>query len=325
MRGVAALMLTVAAFAAAGLAGTASATVKDGVDAWQRGDYAAAVAQWKPAADAGDADAQFNLAQAYKLGRGVPTDLALAQSWYQKAAVQGHEQAQANLGLILFQNGDRAGAMPWIQKAADRGEPRAQYVLGTALFNGELINKDWVKAYALMTRAAAAGLPQATTSLGQMDSYIPLNQRQQGLALAAEMAKVAPGPGSSTDGPPRSASMPPRAAPAPIRTTELPPSTPASLPQVYTPPAPVRTTRPAPAQAPSPAGSGGWRVQLGAFGNPSSARTLWAQIGGRFPGAKPYIVASGSITRLQAGPYPSRAAAAKACNGAGQGCFPVAP
>src|SRR3546814_11652875 len=57
------------------LAAPALADVKDGVDAWQAGNYQAAVAEWRPLAIAGDADAQFNLGQAYKLGRGVLTDL----------------------------------------------------------------------------------------------------------------------------------------------------------------------------------------------------------------------------------------------------------
>ena len=67
----------------------AFADVKDGVDAWSRGEYRKAVEEWRPAAIAGDADAQFNLGQAYKLGRGVPVDMAMAESWYRKAALQG--------------------------------------------------------------------------------------------------------------------------------------------------------------------------------------------------------------------------------------------
>src|SRR3954451_16745382 len=75
-------------------AGAAPGDVKAGVDRWMRGDYPGAVAQWRPLAEAGNADAQFNMGQAYKLGRGVPVNAGLAQSWYQKAAQQGHEQAQ---------------------------------------------------------------------------------------------------------------------------------------------------------------------------------------------------------------------------------------
>src|SRR3546814_19713894 len=60
------------------LAAPALADVKDGVDAWQAGNYQAAVAEWRPLAIAGDADAQFNPGQAYKLGRGVPTEIGRA-------------------------------------------------------------------------------------------------------------------------------------------------------------------------------------------------------------------------------------------------------
>ena len=60
--------------AAALLACTAPVSAQDvqsGIAAWQAGDYNAAVQQWRPLADAGNADAQFNLAQAYRLGRGA--------------------------------------------------------------------------------------------------------------------------------------------------------------------------------------------------------------------------------------------------------------
>src|SRR3546814_1986725 len=69
--------------------------------------------------------------------------------------------------------------MPLIEKSAARGEPRAQYILGTALFNGENIGKDWKRAYATMTRANNAGLPQAAKSLSLMNQYIPLKDRQE--------------------------------------------------------------------------------------------------------------------------------------------------
>ena len=55
-------------------------SVKAGIEAWQKSDYTAAVAIWRPLAEKGDADAQFNLGQAYRLGRGVPINLAAAQS-----------------------------------------------------------------------------------------------------------------------------------------------------------------------------------------------------------------------------------------------------
>src|SRR3546814_14430187 len=109
------------------------------------------------------------MGQAYRFGKGVPKDLRITQSWYEKAAQQGHEKAQANLGILLFDTGTRTEAMSWIRKAADRGDPRAQYVLGTALFTGDLAAKDWPHAYALLTRAAPAGLPTPAANLPTLD------------------------------------------------------------------------------------------------------------------------------------------------------------
>jgi uncharacterized protein len=169
------------------LTAPAYADVKAGVDAWAKGDYAAAINQWRPLAIKGDADAQFNLAQAYRFGRGVTMDMKQAEDWYRRAATQGHLQAEDNLGLIMFQNGDRQGAMRYIERSANRGEPRAQYVLGTALFNGDFLAKDYVRAYALMTRASASGLSRASSSLAQMDRFIPIADRQKGLAMARDM------------------------------------------------------------------------------------------------------------------------------------------
>lgn len=168
-------------------ASTAYADVKAGVDAWGAGDYARAVAEWRAPAAAGDPDAQFNLAQAYRLGRGVGEDPRQAETLYARAAARGHLKAADNYGLLLFQDGRREEAMPYITSAAERGDPRAQYLLGIAHFNGDFVARDWVRAYALLTLAHGAGLPQAGAAIRQMDGHVPLDQRQQAQVLAATM------------------------------------------------------------------------------------------------------------------------------------------
>lgn len=225
---------------------SALADVKAGVDAWTRGDFASAVAQWQGPAAQGNADAQFNLGQAYKLGRGVQQDLAKAEELFAKAASSGHLQASDNYGLILFQRGERARALPFVTAAADRGDPRAQYLLGVAHFNGDVVAKDWVRAYALMSLAHQAGLPQAAAALAQMDTHIPAADRQKSVPLAQELAAqseatrarqmAAVDLGSTIPGPVRT---PPVAAPRPA----APPVaavTPAPAPAPATPPAPGR-------------------------------------------------------------------------------------
>ncbi len=311
-------ILFVAAAAMAITAAPALADVKGGVDAWARGDFSAAVKEWRPLADRGDPDAQFNMGQAYKLGRGVPADLKIAQSWYQKAAAQGHDQAQSNLGLILFESGQRAAAMPWIRKAADRGDPRAQYVLGTAMFNGDIVAKDWPRAYALMTRAAAQGLPQAASSLSQMEKYIPLAERQRGIALAQQMTR---------GGARASAVLPP------ARVAQSAPAVPAQA-RPRSNAAAARAAPPAPraiaATAVRPVAGGAWRAQLGAYASPAAAQAQWASLSRRIPalaGLQPSYEQAGKFTRLRVGPLATRAAADRVCaasKAAGQACFPAA-
>ncbi|HEX6374821.1 MAG TPA: SPOR domain-containing protein [Allosphingosinicella sp.] len=289
-------------------AAPAWADVKSGVDRWMRGDYAGAIAEWRPLAERGDADAQFNLGQAYKLGRGVPVNTGLAQSWYEKAARQGHEQAQVNVGLLLYNGGRRQEAMPWIRKAADLGDPRAQYILGTELFNGDLVGKDWPRAYALMLRAADGGVPPAADNIKAMERFIPLEQRRQGVALAQNMGGGAP---ARTAPPARVAARPPAAPPKPA-------------------PRPAATA-PRPAAPYAAAAGGKWRVQLGAYGNAANAQRAWAGLKskvGALGGLQPNYVAAGAVTRLQAGPLASRGAADRICaaaKAAGAACFPVAP
>jgi tetratricopeptide (TPR) repeat protein len=291
-------------------AGAAPSDVKAGIERWSRGDYAGAVAQWRPLAEAGNADAQFNLGQAYKLGRGVPANAATAQSWYQKAARQGHEQAQVNVGLLLYNSGRRQEALPWIRKAVELGDPRAQYILGTELFNGDLVAKDWPRAYALMLRAADGGVPPAADNLKSMEKFIPADQRRHGVALAQGMGRPAGPSGMKTN---VFASAP---VAAPTRTL-----------RAVVAPAPRRNV-----PAPAPASAGGrWRVQLGAFGSAGGAQRAWAGLKGKvgaFGPLQPNYVAAGAVTRLQAGPLPSRAAADRVCaaaKAAGAACFPVAP
>lgn len=168
-----------------------SATVRDGVEAWSRGDYTTAVAEWRGPAEAGDPDAMFNLGQAYRLGRGVPQDMARAEQLYARAAQAGHVQAADTYGLMLFQDGRREAALPYVEGAARRGDPRAQYLLGIAHFNGDLVARDWVFAYALLTLANGAGLPQASAALVQMDAHIPLDQRQSAAGLARQLGSEA--------------------------------------------------------------------------------------------------------------------------------------
>jgi cell division septation protein DedD len=333
------LWLLAAAAALAGGAAIASAQpsgtgpagdVRAGIDAWTAQNYDQAVQIWRPLADRGDPDAQYNIAQAYFLGRGVPQNMVLAEQWYERAARQGHPEATANYGLLLFQNGRRQEALPFITRAADAGDPRAQYVLGTALFNGDIITRDAPRAYALMSRAAAQNLPPAVSQLTEMERLLSPQDRARGVELAREM-RTAPAPVQVAS---RQPDRPVRPAQTPTR-TQNPPRT--QSPPRTTPTQPVRTAnatppRPRPVQtatarppAPVAPAGGRWKVQIGAFSNEANARRAWGAISGRLPGLRPSFVRAGAVIRVQAGPLGDRAAALRACGIAGGGCYPVAP
>ncbi len=74
-------------------------------DAYQRGDYAAAYRAWLPLAEAGDAEAQFNLGILYDLGQGVALSKLRSATWYRRSAEQGFAAAQYNLA-VMFANGE---------------------------------------------------------------------------------------------------------------------------------------------------------------------------------------------------------------------------
>ncbi|MDH7972330.1 SPOR domain-containing protein, partial [Sphingomonas sp. AR_OL41] len=328
MRGAAMAVAILGLSAGLTMAAPAMADVKAGVDAWSRGEYKKAVEIWRVDANAGDADAQFNMGQAYRLGRGVPVDLPIAEGWFRKAALQGHVEAITNYGLTLFDEGKRSEAVPWLEKSVARGEPRAQMVLGTMLFNGDSVPKDWPRAYALLVRSSASGLPRAAQVQAQMDEYIPLEQRQQGLVLARQYEAAAQRP----ELPPEIAGV---GASGGMRGTELPPSsydpnagqqpaiadTRPARPVRPARPAPVVTqvpapTRPAPAveTPPRPAAAvaargGGWKLQLGAYRDENNAHNLWRKIDARgvVPGLQGSFPKRGPLTLLLAGPLGSAA------------------
>lgn len=65
-----------------------------GVRAWGRGDFAVAAREFLPAAQAGNAEAQFMMGRLYSLGDGVPEDWTQAWAWFDRAARQGHDEAR---------------------------------------------------------------------------------------------------------------------------------------------------------------------------------------------------------------------------------------
>lgn len=96
-----------------------------GLDAYDGGRYADAVAHWEPLAANGHANAQLALAGLYRHGLGVPADAARAARLYRMAAERGLAVAQVNLGEMYARGEgvarDSVQAFVWYRRAAALG------------------------------------------------------------------------------------------------------------------------------------------------------------------------------------------------------------
>ena len=123
-----------------------------GWDAYDAGDYATALQEWRPLAEQGDADVQTLVGAMYSNGKGVPQDYTEAVKWYRLASEQGTADAQTNLGF-MYSNGkgvpqDYAKAVKWYRLAAEQGDGKAQHNLGWMYLKGEgSLRKDNSLAY----------------------------------------------------------------------------------------------------------------------------------------------------------------------------------
>ena len=166
------------------------ANYRTGLDAYERGDYATALRQWRLLAEQGDASAQYNLGLLYTNGQGVPKDDVQARQWFEKAAVQGGAQVQVTLGnfYIRGQGGpqDYLKALVLFRLAADQGDALAQTKLGVMYEDGKGVPQDFVQAYKWYYLASASGDKVGT----QLRVYLARKMPPAQMVEAQELARV---------------------------------------------------------------------------------------------------------------------------------------
>ncbi len=100
-----------------------------GDEAYDRGDYTTALREWRPLAEQGVVEAQYNIGVLYYHGQGVPQDFRQARHWWKKAAAQGLAKAQRNLGMLYANDQgvpkDYAQAHKWYNLAEANGNEDA--------------------------------------------------------------------------------------------------------------------------------------------------------------------------------------------------------
>jgi hypothetical protein len=175
-----------------------------GLAAFKNKNYQLAFREWKVSAEAGQAEAEFDLGVLYAEGMGVRRDLTEASKWYRKAAEQGNAAAEFALGQMYSRGWgvprDEADAIRWFQmansvdsdgpptdwalvegygtqrdpqqaaywyqQAADKGHPEAQYNLGRLYASGEGVKKDEEQAARWVSASATQGYSPAMANLG---------------------------------------------------------------------------------------------------------------------------------------------------------------
>jgi hypothetical protein len=109
----------------------------------------------------GDAYCQWDLADRYIHGRGVPQDYAEAALWYRKSAEQGQKNSQLDLAILYL---DGCGvpqsaeeAVKWMRKAANQGHTPAQGRLADLYFIGLGVPQSYTESYFWYTVAGKFG------------------------------------------------------------------------------------------------------------------------------------------------------------------------
>ena len=109
-----------------------------GLEAYRSGNYAVALHELKPLADAEQANAQFYLGEMYRRGKGVGRDFKKAMKWYRRAAELGLGSAQLELGAMYETIEDYQNEVIWLEKAAAQGIVEAMSLMGV-LYLDELV------------------------------------------------------------------------------------------------------------------------------------------------------------------------------------------
>lgn len=126
---------------------------------------------FEKAAAQGHADAQCRYAECYMMGNGVEKDLVKAREWYTKSAAQGVDLAQFNLGKIYyFGRGvekDFNEAYKWLLKSAEQGRDKAQTFVGTCCRRGLGVDKDLASALGWYRKAAEQDEVEAEFWMGK--------------------------------------------------------------------------------------------------------------------------------------------------------------
>jgi len=168
--------------------GEAWAGFEEGEEAYLQEDFTAALSEWRPLAEGGNAEAQNMLGYMYRYGQGVPQDFEQARLWYRRAADLGNARAQNNLGAMYRQGlgvpQDFHEAFRWFLRAAEQGNGGAQNHVGLMYYQGDGVKQDLVRAYMWAYLAAQQGVDPSIQALDLLSQEMTPTQIDEATDLA---------------------------------------------------------------------------------------------------------------------------------------------
>jgi hypothetical protein len=145
---------------------------REGVTAYDKGDYATAFKIWLPLAQQANLAAMRNVALLLRTGKGVTRDPTRALWFYEEAGSKGFALAQVNAAFMHLE-GDGVpknleAAAFWFHAAARAGSPIAQYNLAVMYERGTGVEKDLGRALGWYALAARSGSQLAIDRLAKL-------------------------------------------------------------------------------------------------------------------------------------------------------------
>jgi len=159
-----------------------------GIYELNRGEFHAAIEQFRPLVAEGYAPAQYQMGVVHQKGYGVPKDGMKALSLFELAAKQNYSDAQFELALIYSEGKlvkqDMKKAYALTHKAAKKGLASAQFNLAVMLANGTGVDQDDFKSSRWYKNAADQNYALAQYNLALLYS------QGKGVEKSTEMSLV---------------------------------------------------------------------------------------------------------------------------------------
>lgn len=134
-------------------------------DSWEDGSAEQAAKWYRKAADAGNAEAMYQLFEAYEYGKfNLDADEDEAAKWLDKAVAKGHGEALYVRGSRVLYD-DEAKGVALLTKGAEAGSANAQMYLGSYYNNSWNNSYNPAKAFEWVKKAAQQSLPEAMYTL----------------------------------------------------------------------------------------------------------------------------------------------------------------